>query len=143
MIAIFLFYNQGRGKAYRYTFSKITAHCNLITYDGDHWIMWEFGTGGITYRVIKVNSSLALIRNIKRIPELTRMVVVDVITRVIIPWKMFMPRTCNEFSRYITGINIGFTVNPRHFYTKLLTYADKGNYTILHWWRRPDVEQRQ
>ena len=139
MIAIFLFYDQGQGKAYNYTFSRITVHCNLITYDGDHWIMWEFGTSGITYRHIKSKSGASILRNIKRLPELSRIVTVDIPERVSIPWFMFMPRTCNEFCRYVAGINIGLTVNPRHLYTKLLTYEQKGNYTILHWWRRPYV----
>lgn len=140
MIAIFLFYDQGRGKAYHYTFSRICVHCNLITYDGDHWIMWEFGTSGITYRHIKARSGAAILRNIKRLPELSRIVTVDIYERCSIPWTMFMPRTCNEFARYISGVNVGLTCNPRHLYIKLITCL-KGNYTILHWWRRPDVEQ--
>lgn len=57
MIAIFLFYNVATGVQARLAFSDEFRHCNVVTFDGSHWINVEFDREGIKTRVIDVPSS--------------------------------------------------------------------------------------
>ena len=136
MIAFFLFYNFSSGVQARLAFSKEFRHCNIITYDGDHWVNTEFDSSGIIIRVLDVPRGRALIRGLKTIQSLMAMVIVDISDRKKVAWKPWWVRSCNELDRYLSGVDIGFTFNPRHLYNKLLRYNGKRNYQILHAWRR-------
>lgn len=46
-------------------------------------------------------------------------------------WFPLTVQSCNEFARFLTGVDIGFTINPLHLYKKLLKYDRKRNYHIL------------
>ena len=63
------------------------------------------------------------------------MIVIDIEEKAEIAWKPFIVRSCNEIDRYISGVDVGFTFNPKHLYNKLLKYDDS-NYQILYEWRR-------
>jgi hypothetical protein len=136
MIAIFLFYNQSNGVQARLAFSKTFKHCNIITYDGDYWVNYELDSYGVHTRVLEVKEGVALIRGLKIIKELVAMVVVWIDKRARFGWKPWWVRSCNEYNRYVGAVDIGFTFNPRHLFSKLLKYDKKRNFEILQLWRR-------
>lgn len=136
MIAIYLFYNISNGVQARLAFSNTLRHCNIITYDGSHWVNYELDSYGVHTRVLKVNNAVGLIRGLKMIKELTAMVVVWIDKRARFRWTPWWVRSCNEYNRYIGAIDIGFTFNPRHLFSKLLKYDKIRNYQILELWRR-------
>lgn len=138
MIAIFLFFDIANGKQAWMGFSKEFRHCNVITYDGAYWINFDFDRYGIQSRVLDVSRGWGLIRGLKIIKSLTGLVCVDIKQRKSISWKPYWVRSCNELDRYLTGVDVGFTFNPRHLYSKLLRYDNKRNYEILYAWRRQD-----
>lgn len=135
MIHYFCFYNVSSGIQARLAFSKSFKHCNIITFDGDSWIVTEFDLTGIHMRKIDVLNGSSLIRGLKHIDSLIGLIVVDVAEKARIKWKPYLVRSCNELDRYIAGVDIGFTFNPKHLYNKLIKH-DKSNYEILHHWRR-------
>jgi hypothetical protein len=136
MIAIFLFYNISNGIQAKLAFSDTFRHCNIITFDGSNWINYELDSLGIHTRVLDVKQGVALIRGLKSMKELVAMVTVWVEKRARMSWKPWWVRSCNEFNRYIAAVDIGFTFNPRHLYSKLLKYDKIRNYEVLQHWRR-------
>lgn len=137
MIAIFLFYNQARGKQDRFTFSKHFRHLDTYTYRGDSWVVFRFGSPGIEYAISHFHDGAEIINELTKIPSLIRIVAVNIDKRAQFRWTPLWGRTCNELARYLTGLDIGLTYSPRHFYSKLLKYDLKRNYQILTIWRRP------
>lgn len=135
MIHFFCFYNQSSGVQARLAFSKEFKHCNIISFDGDIWLASEFDLEGIHSRRIDVPSGSSLIRGVKYIDSLIALLVVDVQEKVSICWKPYIVRSCNEFDRYISGVDVGFTFNPKHLYNKLIK-CNGINYDILYHWRR-------
>lgn len=119
----------------RLAFSKVFKHCNIVTFDGETWLMHEFDLNGIHARRVDVLSSSSFIRGLKYISSLIAMIVVDVGEKTRFSWKPYLVRSCNELDRYISGVNTGFTFNPKHLYNKLLKYHGT-NYEILYDWRR-------
>ncbi len=138
MIAYFLFYNEANGPQAWMGFSKEFSHCNIITFDGAHWVNFEMDKFGIHSRVLDVSSARGLIRGLKTIKGLTAMVCVEVGEPKAIRWKPWWVRSCNELGRYLSSVDVGFTFNPRHLYHKLLKYNGRRNYEILYAWRRSD-----
>lgn len=135
MICIFCFYNVSSGIQAKLAFSPVFKHCNIITFDGETWIASEFDLQGIHMRRIKAHSGASLIRGLKHIESLIAMVVVDVQEKASITWKPYVTRSCNELDRYVSGVDVGFTFNPKHLYNKLLKHH--GNrYEVLYHWRR-------
>lgn len=135
MICIFCFYNVSTGIQAKLSLSKTFKHCNIITFDGEVWLATEFDAQGIHNRPIKAYSGKSLIRGLKYINSLIGMVVIDVNERAKHYWKPYIVRSCNELDRYISGVNTGFTFNPKQLYNKLLKNKDS-NYDILYHWRR-------
>jgi hypothetical protein len=138
MIAIFLFYNVSSGPQAKLAFSKEFRHCNVITYDGKDWVLVEFDLTGLYTSVLKVTKGESLIRNLRIMKSLIAQIVVEINTRHPVRWKPWWVRSCNELDRYVTGVNIGLTFNPRHLYNKLIKYSGKRNFQILETWRRTD-----
>jgi hypothetical protein len=136
MIAIFLFYNFSSGIQAKLAFSKTFKHCNIITYDGSHWVTYELDSLGVHTRVLAVKEGASLIRGLKVIKELIAMVTVWISTRATFKWSPWWVRSCNEFNRYIGAVQIGFTFNPRHLYNKLIKYDRIRNYEVIQHWRR-------
>ena len=135
MLCFFCFYNVSSGIQAKLAFSKVFKHCNIITFDGDAWIATELDLQGIQIRRIQVHSSSSLIRGLKYIDSLVALIVLEVFDRAKVKWKPYIVRSCNELDRYISGVNVGFTFNPKHLYNKLLKH-DGANYEILYHWRR-------
>jgi hypothetical protein len=138
MIAIFLFYKFANGKQAWLGLSKEFKHCNVITYDGEHWINFDMDRQGIHSKVLDVPNGNALLRGLKIIKLLTAMICVNVGERKKINWKPLWVKSCNELDRYLTGVDIGFTFNPMHLHRKLIKYSGRRNYEILYAWRRKD-----
>lgn len=135
MICIFCFYNVSSGVQAKLAFSKEFKHCNVITFDGEVWLVHEFDMKGIHARKVHTLSANALLRGMKHIESLIAMISVKVGERASITWKPYIVRSCNELDRYIAGVDIGFTFNPKHLYNKLLC-KEGTNYEILYHWRR-------
>ena len=135
MIHVFCFYNISSGIQARLSFSKIFKHCNIITFDGEIWLATELDSEGIHNRKINVSRGTSLLRGLMYIESLVAIVVVNVEYRAITRWKPYIVRSCNELDRYISGVNIGFTFNPKQLYNKLLR-KNGNNYRVLYHWRR-------
>lgn len=138
MIAIFIFYDIATGVQAKLAFSKEFRHSNIITYDGSDWIMLDFDRTGLLTRKIECRDGAQLIRNLPVIKDVSAIISVDVQDRVKTRWKPFWVRSCNEICRYASGVDIGFTFNPVHLYSKLLKYNGRRNYTLLSAWRRTE-----
>ncbi len=86
---------------------------------------------------MKVTSLNDLLRHLRAIPELESTLTVMLKEgRAKTPWRPFYIRSCNEFARHASGVDIGFTFNPVHLYYKLKRYSKTRNYDLLHAWRR-------
>ncbi|WP_218814592.1 hypothetical protein [Rickettsiella endosymbiont of Dermanyssus gallinae] len=136
MISVFLFYNRGIGKYNLFSFSQELVHSALLCYQGDHCILFEIAPAGFIYRILKSKDVNRNLESIKKLPMLTAFIVTFIkepkkVKEFPIKWY-----TCNEVCRYFSGIDIGWTFNPRHLYRKLLKYKDKSNYELLAHWRR-------
>lgn len=136
LIAIYLFYNIANGKQAKLAFSKKFRHCNTIVFDGKYYILVEFDQKGIQLRVIKATSLVSLLRGLKIMVELKAIVCAEVYDRKKTLWKPWWVRSCNELSRYVTGVDVGFSFNPAHLYNLLIRYDNKRNFKILEAWRR-------
>jgi len=135
MIHIFCFYDTSSGIQSSLAFSNKYKHCNIISFDGAHYVLTEFDREGIHNRVIDASKLTSLVRGLKYIPSLTAMIVIDVEKRAKTRWKPYIVRSCNELDRYIAGISIGFTFNPKHLYNKLIKH-NNSQYVILTVWGR-------
>lgn len=142
MIAIFLFYNQSEGKQHWMSFSKTYRHTNAIINNNGLWVYFDMDLQGIKYHILnpQPKSMARLIRLLKTNckKSLTALVAVEVKDeeRPRISWKPWWIRSCNEFNRYLTGVDVGLSLNPRHLYKKLLRFDQKMNYRILNEWSR-------
>lgn len=136
LIAVFIFYKIANGAQARLAFSDEFRHCNVITYDGADWIMLDFDRTGLLTRKINCPNGDKLIRSLHVIKDVTAIISVNIVARKKTLWKPWWVRSCNEVCRYASGIDLGFTFNPIHFYSKLLRYRHKRNYEVLSAWRR-------
>lgn len=136
LIAIFVFYKIANGIQAALAFSDEFKHCNVITYDGQDWIMIDFDRTGIITRKIYCLNGEQLVRNLRILKDISAIVTISINARKKVSWKPWWVRSCNEISRYASGIDVGFTFNPIHLYSKLLKYRRKRNYEVLSAWRR-------
>jgi hypothetical protein len=136
LIAVFVFYRIATGVQAWLSFSEEFKHCNIITYDGSDWIMLDFDRSGLLTRKIKCPDGDSLIKNLPVIKDVTAIVTVSVNERHKSRWFPWWVRSCNEVCRYASGVDIGFTFNPVHLYSKLLKYRHSRNYEVLSAWRR-------
>lgn len=144
LISVFIFYNTASGIQSKLSFSKEFQHCNVIVYDGEHWVMIDFDRSGIITRVIKCIDAQRLIRSLRVIPEVTAIISVNIKERHKSSWFPWWGRTCNEVCRYTSGIDVDFTFNPIQFYSRLLKYRHKRNFEVLsHWRRKHGIQRRQ
>lgn len=142
LIAIFLFYNVSNGIQSFLAFDQNLKHCDTIIYDGKDWILLAMDTTGLNMRRIKCPSGVQLLQRLPLMPELSGLISVHVESRHKVLWKPLWTRSCNEVCRYTAGIDIGFTFNPRHLWSKILKYNGKRNYQVLSAWRREDGIQQ-
>lgn len=136
MIAFFLFYNKARGIQRAFSFGSIYQHCDVICYDGKTWLLFQFSSKGIEFQSIRVTTVSRMLEHLPLIPELVSIIGVDVDRENCFPWRPFWVRSCNELCRYLTGVEIGFTLNPRHLFKKLVKYNGKRNFQVIYAWRR-------
>jgi hypothetical protein len=136
MITVFLFYNQANGAQRHFAFSKDMKHMDTITFDGSDYVLTRFDPEGIMTRVLHPPNMPRLIQGLKTIPELSAMVVCYINTLHQFKWVPITIFSCNELSRYIGSVDIGFCFNPIHMYNKLIKLDNKRNYEIIHLWRR-------
>ena len=136
MIAVFIFYSKATGIQSNLAFSKEFKHCNVITFDGQDWIMLDFDRTGLLTRKIYCKDGRQLIKSLPVCKDISATISVNIDQRQKVAWKPFWVRSCNEISRYATGVAIGFTFNPLHLYKKLLKFNGRRNYQLLSHWRR-------
>lgn len=135
MIAVFVFYNHGEGKLSQWSLSKEFKHCNVMVFDG-WWYQATWAIDGIDIRPVKVTNAPRLMNALRACKTVVAYVVVQIIHPHLFTWSPFGVHSCNELSRYITAINVGMTLTPKHLYKKLLKYGKISNYEILAQWRR-------
>ena len=136
MIAAFLFYNQGIGKYGRFSFSEELVHCALLCYEGDQCILFEIAPSGFAYRILRSNDVNKNLEAIKKLPALSAFIAVIIKKKKKVKEWPFKWYTCNEVCRYFSGVDIGWTFNPKHLFKKLIKFKDKRNYELLACWRR-------
>lgn len=136
MIATFVFYNKASQGQDWLAFSKEFKHCNVIVYDGEFTVLMEFVKHGIIPRVYKLNNVDDIIKRLKRQSTVVAIVSTHVTERRSFMWSPLWIKSCNEFNRYISAVDIGMTFNPRHLYKKLVKYNGHSNFTIDYHWRR-------
>ena len=137
MIAVFLFYNQGIGKYRIFNFSQQFVHCALLCYESDRCILFEIAPTGFIYRILKSNDVNKNLNAIKKLPSLSAFIAVLVKEKKKVKEWPIKWYTCNEVCRYFSGIDIGWTFNPKFLFKKLMKFKDKRNYELLSCWRRP------
>lgn len=138
MIIFLLFYNKSNGKTSRMTCHEDFKHCNTIVFDGSEYSSLTWDSQGIVHRSISARSCPRLISALRSVPELTALIVVDCVARVRYRWRPFTVLTCNEIARFVSGLDIGFTITPAHLYKKVINLDGKRNFQILYAWRRPN-----
>lgn len=136
MINIFLFYNKAYGLQRHFAMGSELKHCDLICYDGKAWVLFQFSNKGLEFETLRVTNVQSLLKNLPLIKELAELIVVDVERKKAFPWRPLWVRSCNELCRYLAGVDIGFTLNPRQLYKKLLKYNGKRNFQVIYAWRR-------
>lgn len=136
MIAIFLFYNKAQGKQTKWNTNKEFLHCHVMVNNGDGYILFELTSNGIDHHVVPAKQPMTIIRNVQRLDTLIATVCVWRMEPPKMKWRPFLIRSCNELSRLVAGVNIGFTYDPIHLYKKLLKYDKQRNYEVLYAWRR-------
>ena len=137
MIACIVFYNISSGPQSWLSFSKEFKHCNLIVYDGLHYMGGELDYAGIRNKIFEdIFGCDQLADYLKSNPKVSSFIFMKVKEKTIFPWRPFIIRSCNEITRYMASLDIGFTFNPVHLYKKLLKWDHKRNYEILLHWRR-------
>lgn len=134
-IAIFIFYNTASGWQKIFNFSREFQHCKLITYDGQHMVFHSLNAAGMHTEVLRDVDVEKVIDKLKRIPEVSAVVAVNIAKRAAHIWKPLLLRSCNEHVRLVTGIDTGWTLNPKSLYRKLVTKHSK-HYNLLTHWRR-------
>jgi len=135
-ICIFLFYNKAQGKQVKYIRNKKYLHCNIISFDGSDCHLLEITTSGIECRRIKSKSMIKVFERLKSIDSIETQICVSVSNKHKVKWFPLAIKSCNEFCRYVSGVNIGFTYDPFSLYKKLLKYNNKRNFEILRTWER-------
>lgn len=115
-------------------FSKKYRHCNVIMFDGEFWIYGELNGDGISTRVVKVKHAARFVKLLKTIKNVTAVITVWIDKKKNILWKPYFVRSCNEVSRWLTGVDTGLCFNPKHFYNRLKKLNGKRNYEIISEW---------
>ena len=138
MIATFVFYNKSHGKQAKLAFSKDLVHSNIIIEDGSGSTMIMFEMDGIRLKRFNEVMYEKLFLKLPKANFISATIRANIDQRKRFKWFPWWARTCNEVCRYASGIDIGFTFNPRHLYNKLLKYDGKRNYIIVSQWRRMD-----
>jgi hypothetical protein len=136
VIAVFLFYNQGIGKYRPFSFSNELVHCALLCYEGDQCILFEIAPTGFIYRILKSNDVNKNLNAIKKLPMLSAFITVLVKEKKKIKAWPIKWYTCNEVCRYFSGVDIGWTFNPKVLFKKLIKLKNQRNYELLASWRR-------
>ncbi len=143
IIAIFMFYDLAQGAQAKLSFSQVFRHCNVVVFDGAEWIMIEYRREGLVVRQMKVGKAERFLEHLSAIPECTATISVSVTERKRFMWTPWLVRSCNEICRYATGVDIGWTFNPAHLYSKLIKFNHRSNYEILTHWRRTDGTRKR
>lgn len=142
MIVTFIFYSESVGKPRIYC-GKEFQHVDVSCYDGIDHMLFRLDSNGLQFRRINSCNIVQFLRALRSLRTVTAIVTVYVTERATYRWFPFWIKSCNEQARVIAGVNISFTLNPRHLYRKLLKLTVKSNYDILDAWRRKDGRWRR
>jgi hypothetical protein len=138
-LVLFVFYNKGQGIQQIFT-SKGIKHCNVICFCNGY-LLFETDKHGITYRSMSFESWDDILNCFKSVKSVHGLILTKINEKKNISWFPLWMRTCNELCRYVTGIDVGFTLNPTHLVKKLLKYDNRTNYEIINqWWSSKDEQ---
>ena len=137
MIAIFVFYNKSKGSASKIFCGKKYKHCSVLMYQGGKYTLcWSNGSV-INIRVLKVKRIEGIIKRIKSDPEVQSIMSVEISKELEQrKWFPLLINSCNEICRLVTGIDVGFTFNPKHLHNKLFLNDGLSNFKIDYYWER-------
>lgn len=130
MEAIIVFKSNTNCKTTIYTREKRFLRCELYIRRIGIWYHYRFGTDGLLFWPFG-QSSADVYDKAQSDDNTTEVIFLQHIRHVLPTWKPLMIPTCNEFTRLITGVDIGFTFNPIHLFKKLLKYDSIRNYHIV------------
>ena len=138
MIAVFFFYNECDTSFHRIlSFSKHFKHVNLLMYDGDMSYFIQSGKHGLDIKAYNCDDIVSTINNFRLHKNCSAVVSTSISQRRNISNFPFGGIVCNEVCRYVSGIDIGLTLNPKHLYNKLLSKNKSNkNFDILYTWRK-------
>lgn len=131
-----MFYNVASGKQARLALNENFKHCDVVTYDGDIYLHLSWNHQGIQTRRVKARSTRVLLRAFRCDPRITAIIAVYCEKRAATGWRPLRVQSCNEFCRFVSGMDIGFTWDPYSLYKKMLRYDHKRNYEVISAWRR-------
>lgn len=105
---------------------KLMNTVELYTFKKDNWVYHSLRRKGYFYRI-----EPGMGDTIEKRHRNHRGIILQVHTREFIRPNWIMGATCNEWARLISGVDIGFTLNPHHLFKKLIKFDERRNYTIL------------
>jgi hypothetical protein len=136
MLAIFVFHNKTRHRIMNlFTFSKSFKHVDIYVKQKE-WIGFRMTRNGIEFAMSGYENGRYIVNGAIEQPNVEAILCLDIHGRAEYPWIPLTIPMCNEFSRYLSGVDISFSWNPRNLYNKLLKYDHKRNYEIFFQWRR-------
>ncbi len=125
MHAIIIFYNQGESKLNSWFLHPDFQHVDAFFYQYEGWWVNRLTHRGLTLKKSSFDHGLDIINKATTLATTTHIIMMDICwtsNRIVVPPYII---TCNEIARYITKVNIGFTLTPYHFYSKLIKYDHK------------------
>lgn len=135
MLVIFAFTNEPKGTKIPYTLHKDFQSVYIFAFSDYRWIKFYFDKRGIQHKETNRTAG-KLLSILKRQHKVKTILIADVENPVSGWYFPLMIQSCNEIMRYLTGVDVGVTLNPFHLYRKLLKYDKKRNYSILFEWTK-------
>lgn len=136
MQSVIFFSNVCEGTPGVFVTNSPMKHCEIFTYHGDLWVHFKTGKHGIEYQIYK-NSDLQYIVNmLQKIDKVQAILHIEQRYSASFNWLPYVSSNCNEFVRFIGGLDIGYTRTPYHLFKKLVKYDGTTNYRIRMKWER-------
>lgn len=135
MIATFIFYNYSNSLCRIWSLNTPYKHVDVLIKDDDNVLKVILFRGkNIKIKKLSNVNYFRFIQKLKALKSINALVTVNVKEKV--TSRAMTVSSCNELARILTGIDIGFTLNPGSLYKKLLKYDYLRNYGVINAWKR-------